>query len=644
MKKLILAAAIVAIALTGCKKDKEPNEVFYTVTFNTEGGTTVQSQNVEKGGVATEPANPAKTGYVFLFWHLSGATTAYNFQTPVNSDITLTAKWQDEATAEYWQVTWTLNGGAFPANSNHATQVVKGGALAEPNEPTKTGSEFDGWYKEAALTNKATFPLSVTADITLYAKWTTEEGGNGGDLNHNIGSAAEWNTAIAAVNTAGSNKTHTFNITKSFDLQGRTNSIFNDELTGLTVTIKGQGIPAPEIRLASSSTGNLICLDAHSLRPQKIILENVILKGHATNNRPVIDIGFGGELVMEEGSLITGNTNSGAQGGGVRVLGKLIIKGGEISGNIAGVSSNNTGRGGGVYLSDLSELIMESGSISGNLAYGQGGAVYIGFSAEFYMKGGDILGNTARATSSGARGGGVYNSYGYFYMSGGLITGYNWEHGNDIDGLEHFNLSHRDACNVVIITVTAVGNYGAALYSQVGDNNFYGVFEGETFTQTGSFGSGSDRDIGVVDGVRLNRFDVNGETYTITRGGMDYWGNYFNAATDNIFLGLTTGNNEWIALDMLVPNGNNRLVAGTYTFSTATGASIAAYTFVDNNYTSYIQDADNNKLKITGGTVKISVTGTGDNAIYTILIDCTLENGGIVKGIYRGTLKWYDLT
>jgi uncharacterized repeat protein (TIGR02543 family) len=118
-----------------------------------------------------------------MFWHLSGATTAYNFETPINSNITLIAKWQDAATVEYWQVTWNLNGGAFPTPSNHTTQVVKGGTLAEPNEPTRASYTFDGWYREAALTNKVTFPYnvsSVTANITLYAKWTSSGGGNPG--------------------------------------------------------------------------------------------------------------------------------------------------------------------------------------------------------------------------------------------------------------------------------------------------------------------------------------------------------------------------------------------------------------------------------------------------------------------------------
>jgi uncharacterized repeat protein (TIGR02543 family) len=54
---------------------------------------------------------------------------------------------------------------------------VKGGTLAEPAAPTKPGSTFDGWYKEAALTNKVAFPYdvtNVTGNFTLYAKWESD--------------------------------------------------------------------------------------------------------------------------------------------------------------------------------------------------------------------------------------------------------------------------------------------------------------------------------------------------------------------------------------------------------------------------------------------------------------------------------------
>jgi hypothetical protein len=340
--------------------------------------------------------------------------------------------------------------------------------------------------------------ISIVLGIGSCSKGDTA-GKTDDPANAAVSGAAEWNAAIAAVNAAGSNKTHTIVVSRSFSLPGTTATIFAKELSGLTVTVKGQGNPAPTISLASGSVGQLLCLKSHE--PQRIILENIVLKGRADNTEPLVYVDIKGELIAGEGSRITGNTNVEGDGGGVQVgSGLLVMQGGEITGNIAGTAAKANGRGGGVYMSDLADFIMERGVIGGNIAYGQGGGVYAGFMAEFVMKGGVIFGNTARATSSGARGGGVYNSGGYFYMSGGRITGYDQSHGDAIDVPEHTDPSRRDSCNAVVITATAAGNFGAALYSRYSDYCFYGIFEGETFTKKGSLGSKRERDIEVING------------------------------------------------------------------------------------------------------------------------------------------------
>ena len=64
----------------------------FTVTFNSDGGTAITPQTVRKGSLATRPADPQKEGYIFLGWFISD--DLYDFSTPVNSNITLTAKWE----------------------------------------------------------------------------------------------------------------------------------------------------------------------------------------------------------------------------------------------------------------------------------------------------------------------------------------------------------------------------------------------------------------------------------------------------------------------------------------------------------------------------------------------------------------------
>ena len=66
-------------------------------------------------------------------------------------------------------------------DSNEGTEVdpIKaetGSKIEKPADPTKEDNTFDGWYKEAGLENEWDFDEdTVTEDITLYAKWTSDE-------------------------------------------------------------------------------------------------------------------------------------------------------------------------------------------------------------------------------------------------------------------------------------------------------------------------------------------------------------------------------------------------------------------------------------------------------------------------------------
>lgn len=84
----LLAAGV--LFTTGCKNiGEEP--VYYTVTFDSDGGSDVPAQTVESGKTAVEPRSPTKQGHNFVAWY--NGNTEFNFKTPVTSDLTLKAKW-----------------------------------------------------------------------------------------------------------------------------------------------------------------------------------------------------------------------------------------------------------------------------------------------------------------------------------------------------------------------------------------------------------------------------------------------------------------------------------------------------------------------------------------------------------------------
>lgn len=67
---------------------------YYTVTFDTDGGTAIPDQSVRSGNKATKPADPTKSTMTFGGWYKEDTfTTAFNFNTDViTADTTIYAK------------------------------------------------------------------------------------------------------------------------------------------------------------------------------------------------------------------------------------------------------------------------------------------------------------------------------------------------------------------------------------------------------------------------------------------------------------------------------------------------------------------------------------------------------------------------
>ena len=149
----------------------------YTVTFNSYGGTPVPPvQEVEYGLTATKPADPTLKGYTFAFWYLGEDeqnATAYDFNTPVTENITLTAKW----TQNTYTVTFDPNGGNELAEADKTKAVKIGEAYGELPTPTRKGYNFAGWYTEAEEGTVVTADTTVSAmtDHTLYAHWEAKK-------------------------------------------------------------------------------------------------------------------------------------------------------------------------------------------------------------------------------------------------------------------------------------------------------------------------------------------------------------------------------------------------------------------------------------------------------------------------------------
>ncbi len=144
------------------------------VTFDANGhGTAPTAQTVLKGSKATQPAAPSATGYTFGGWYKeSNCANAFDFNTAINEDITLYAKWT--ATASTYTI-YLDNQGGSGATSVSATYNTP---LPEVQIPQKDGYTFigyfeatDGGFQWYNANGECTVNWDKQSGATLYAHW-----------------------------------------------------------------------------------------------------------------------------------------------------------------------------------------------------------------------------------------------------------------------------------------------------------------------------------------------------------------------------------------------------------------------------------------------------------------------------------------
>lgn len=166
-----------------------------SITFNSNGGSSVAQIFVNSGSVATQPAAPTKKGYTFAGWYKEESLiNAVNWQDNITENKTYYAKW----TGIPYTITLDNQDATYAGTASISVTYGENTNLTGTpaiSIPTKTGYTFGGYYTEtngggtqiidATGSVKAKADDGVreiytdeykqwlyVGDITLYAKWT----------------------------------------------------------------------------------------------------------------------------------------------------------------------------------------------------------------------------------------------------------------------------------------------------------------------------------------------------------------------------------------------------------------------------------------------------------------------------------------
>lgn len=325
----------------------------YTVTFNTQGGSTIAPAYVGRGNKVKEPTAPTKAlagglyeavivdpsdGYTFGGWYenAEGTGEPYDFNTTLYSNKTLYAKWIDKAAKVDLSA---IDASSFNASDpakllyQSITYINSLAGSAEPNYTAVLNNNATVWEGSFPTLNNASSELRIAAV---------------GGVNRYVQTSNSTNLISASAGTL---------------------------IIGSNITVKCTGLNASVSAISVSGTSVVKLEDGGSVAESSF--KAALISVNSSN----------ASFIMEDGSSISGNTGSvdTSAESVIRIApivvtwGSFIMNGGVISGNSVTTSSLTKNMAGAVYINDWAN----------------------GTDRTFLKTGGEIKENTATRTGSG---------------------------------------------------------------------------------------------------------------------------------------------------------------------------------------------------------------------------------------------------
>lgn len=160
----LLSSATIGAIISFVIISRNNNITYCTVTFDSNGGSEIDSIKVPFGNLVPKPSNPTKNGYYLESWNFNNMKWDFNVDV-VKQDIKLEAKWN----VETYNIDYNLQGGTMPEEYETTYNIESSFDLVRP---TKDSFVFSGWFDHNG--NRIDFIMpGMTGDISLTAKWSS---------------------------------------------------------------------------------------------------------------------------------------------------------------------------------------------------------------------------------------------------------------------------------------------------------------------------------------------------------------------------------------------------------------------------------------------------------------------------------------
>ncbi|MCM1988357.1 bacterial Ig-like domain-containing protein [Oceanirhabdus seepicola] len=167
-----------AIELTEAEIVKVKDAEMFTVSFEVDGGSSVDSQSVVYNGKVIQPAKPSKEGYIFDGWYVDNKyETGFDFEnTVITEDTTIYAKWEKDESelteVEQIQSAAPLKENIIITNNSDADDTVEVTGIMEGCSVKVYDAASGGNLLETAVAVKIETTTSASISIPQLGKDT----------------------------------------------------------------------------------------------------------------------------------------------------------------------------------------------------------------------------------------------------------------------------------------------------------------------------------------------------------------------------------------------------------------------------------------------------------------------------------------